>query len=142
MAWPRSGTESRRRMSARHSETVREMWKDPAYRTRVVRASAEGRRKYPRDLAPCVIQAARRHHVTPAQYLAVVSQPCEVCAAPPPSHLDHDHMTGAVRGALCGNCNRVLGILREDVALILKLADYASRVKTKDVLGEEVQVHG
>lgn len=47
--------------------------------------------------------------------------PCEICSTPGALHLDHDHETGAVRGWLCGNCNRGLGMLR-DSPLLLKSA--------------------
>lgn len=38
--------------------------------------------------------------------------------------IDHCHETGKVRKLLCINCNRALGMLREDVDLMKKLIDY------------------
>lgn len=38
-------------------------------------------------------------------------------------HVDHDHKTGRFRFLLCGECNRAIGIVREDPKLLRKLAD-------------------
>jgi len=38
--------------------------------------------------------------------------------------LDHNHRTGQVRGLLCDNCNKGLGLLQDDPALLEKAAGY------------------
>ena len=45
-------------------------------------------------------------------------------AAPIKWHTDHSHKTGIVRGILCADCNRALGLLKEDPVRIRKLARY------------------
>jgi hypothetical protein len=39
-------------------------------------------------------------------------------------HIDHDHETGAIRGALCFSCNNLLGDVHDDVSLLLAAAEY------------------
>jgi hypothetical protein len=38
--------------------------------------------------------------------------------------IDHNHKTGKIRGLLCSNCNRAIGLLRDNVDTILKAARY------------------
>jgi hypothetical protein len=39
-------------------------------------------------------------------------------------HVDHDAITGKVRGLLCGNCNRAIGMLSHDSEIIQRAVDY------------------
>jgi hypothetical protein len=56
---------------------------------------------------------------------------CAICGEPRPEertlHVDHDHLTGAVRGLLCFRCNNSLGDLRDDRELVQRAADYLDR---------------
>jgi hypothetical protein len=45
------------------------------------------------------------------------------------SCVDHCHNSGTVRGVLCTSCNMSLGLMKENPDLIMKLAEYASRIK-------------
>lgn len=38
--------------------------------------------------------------------------------------IDHDHETGQVRGLLCNNCNRAIGLLKDNADLLRTAADY------------------
>jgi len=40
-------------------------------------------------------------------------------------HVDHDHITGFVRGLLCSRCNTAFGLLDDNPERIQKLLDYA-----------------
>ena len=50
---------------------------------------------------------------------------CEICGEQDPAlHIDHDHSTGNVRGLLCANCNRGLGMFRDDPGILRKAIEY------------------
>lgn len=53
---------------------------------------------------------------------------CVACKREPSStkdfHLDHDRVTGAVRGFLCGKCNVAIGMAGDSPSRLRQLADY------------------
>ena len=53
---------------------------------------------------------------------------CLLCKTDTPRsrgwHLDHNHETGRIRGVLCGNCNRGLGLLQDNPEILLKAREY------------------
>jgi hypothetical protein len=54
----------------------------------------------------------RRYGLTSADVDAMVEAQggvCLLCRERPAQHVDHDHLTGAVRGVLCSCCNQGLG---------------------------------
>lgn len=74
-----------------------------------------------------------KYGITHAQYeemLAAQGGGCAICGGTKSNghghHLciDHDHVTGAVRGLLCSDCNKAVGFLKEDPALALSLIEY------------------
>jgi len=61
---------------------------------------------------------------------------CAICCQPEIAkfngkiqHLavDHDHVTGIVRGLLCLNCNHVLGKAKDNPEILRKAADYLEK---------------
>lgn len=42
-------------------------------------------------------------------------------------HIDHDHITGKVRGILCSQCNTAVGKFKDSPEIILKAAEYVLR---------------
>jgi hypothetical protein len=49
---------------------------------------------------------------------------CAICGAGNPEHVDHDHLTGWVRGVLCFNCNGGLGQFRDRVEYLASAITY------------------
>jgi hypothetical protein len=72
----------------------------------------------------------RRYGITSADYDAMVEAQgglCALCRERAPEHVDHDHVTGAVRGVLCSCCNQGLGNFRDSVASLRAAVDYLER---------------
>lgn len=52
---------------------------------------------------------------------------CAICGKSPKNkklHVDHDHTTGHIRGLLCSNCNRGLGLYKDDPKILRTAAEY------------------
>jgi len=43
--------------------------------------------------------------------------------------VDHDHVTGEVRGLLCQRCNQAIGLLREDQKIFVSAYEYLNRTR-------------
>jgi Recombination endonuclease VII len=61
---------------------------------------------------------------------------CASCLKPPRSgrslFVDHDHVTGVIRGLLCCDCNFGIGIAHDDVELLTRWATYVESYRTHD----------
>jgi hypothetical protein len=76
----------------------------------------------------------RRYGLTGAQRAALLAKQgglCSICGVSIQigSHVDHDHATGAVRGLLCGSCNRGLGAFRDLEEHLAAAIDYLRRCR-------------
>lgn len=74
-------------------------------------------------------QLKSKYGVTVEDYRAMLvgqAGRCLICLQVPDHnlHVDHDHATGAVRGLLCRDCNGLLGLSRDDSALLTRAARY------------------
>ena len=54
---------------------------------------------------------------------------CAICGKTPEDnrgrlHVDHDHETGEIRGLLCGNCNKALGLFQDDITSLRSAINY------------------
>lgn len=99
------------------------------------------------DVNPARSEANRRialktlYGLAHETYLAMLAEQdgkCAICGfTPAPGgkkaaarlHVDHDHDTGRVRALLCNGCNRGLGYLQDNPALLRAAADYIEQHK-------------
>ena len=56
--------------------------------------------------------------------LKAATKECVICGSEGQLVVDHDHVTGKVRGMLCNHCNRGLGHFRDDPVLLEFAAQY------------------
>ena len=76
--------------------------------------------------------------ITPERYDEMLKEQegkCKICGTDKPTGkwkvfaVDHCHDTGHVRGLLCNECNRGIGLLRDSPELLIKAADYLKEYK-------------
>jgi len=85
----------------------------------------------------------RNYGISYADYLIRLEKQKDTCAIcggegfvmDPSKHkvklvVDHDHKTGNVRGLLCHNCNRALGLLKDNPDTIQTMLDYLEGATT------------
>jgi hypothetical protein len=112
LAWQRANRE-------RYRESQRRM-----------RQSPEGRRREREG------HLRRTHGLTLDEYDAMVvgqGGRCRVCGRCPEKnfHIDHDHVTGRIRGLLCSSCNHAIGLMGESPQRLRRAADYVTRPKRR-----------
>ena len=74
----------------------------------------------------------KRYGITYEQYQEMCRDQddrCKICGIPSQDlsvrlHIDHCHTTGKIRGLLCQNCNRGLGMFKDNQELLLKAKGY------------------
>ena len=78
-------------------------------------------------------QTLKAYGLTPADYDAMLESQdnaCAICDSEDPKHwsgkfhVDHDHLTGVVRGLLCHNCNSLLGHSQDDTEILSAAIEY------------------
>ena len=72
--------------------------------------------------------------LTVAQFDALMTAQNSACAGcgaqlfeDKKTNIDHDHTTGKVRGLLCVRCNLALGLVKDDVEVLLRLGMYLEK---------------
>lgn len=70
----------------------------------------------------------KRYRISLEQYEKMYNErlgSCDICHNFFPTlHVDHNHLTGAVRGLLCGSCNRALGLLKDNFNYLSNAIEY------------------
>jgi hypothetical protein len=69
-----------------------------------------------------------------SKMLAKQSGLCVICGDKPATNLDHSHRTGSIRGILCGDCNRGLGLFRDSPQILLSASKYLQRADAQPEL--------
>jgi hypothetical protein len=76
----------------------------------------------------------REYGFTHAEFLAMLAAQGGVCAICGNTNggdrqlsVDHDHVTGTVRGLLCDRCNPMLGYARDNIAVLRAAVEYLER---------------
>ena len=73
-----------------------------------------------------------RYGLSPEEFDSLPDH-CEICGSVENLCIDHDHITGRVRGTLCGRCNTALGMLQEDVERMGSMINYIKRFKNETI---------
>lgn len=70
-------------------------------------------------------RARMKYGITEAEHRRLMSSGCHICGTKERRlHVDHDHTTGAVRGALCLLCNVAIGNFKDDPELLRRALSY------------------
>jgi len=131
------------------AEPKRYRWRHPAGTicvvedcTQAARFSDKCRRHYQQE-------ASRRdllksYGLTLEDYERMVARQrsrCAVCRRKRPASdkrewaIDHDHVTGQIRGLLCDRCNRAIGLLRDEPKILRAAVQYVERHRQLLLIG-------
>ncbi len=94
----------------------------------VYHKSPEGKAKQKRATRKYLLKA--QYNLTEDKYDAMVEQQdgmCAICEGPSQAErlsIDHDHVTGRVRGLLCGRCNSMLGFALDKTETLRRATMY------------------
>lgn len=113
-----------------HNKMQREKYaSDPM--EKVKRQIREGRRKEKDPLVKRRAELLRLYGITLEQYAEIFAEQGEVCAicksecgTKKSLSVDHDHLTGRVRGLLCNGCNTSLGHFKDSPLLLQRAIEY------------------
>lgn len=95
--------------------------------------SAHGRYRWMKQPCKTCKQKYNRHKkykLSAEEHQALVEKQqgrCAICNRPVKLMVDHDHLTGLVRGLLCTHCNRGLGSFYDNPNLLSKAINYLRR---------------
>ena len=97
---------------------------DPHYREKRNKYQRAARAAHPERYAEYSRKArAKEYGLTLEEFDSALDGPCAICGGTA-THRDHSHTTGQFRGPLCENCNRGLGMFKDNPDLLLSAAAY------------------
>ncbi len=70
---------------------------------------------------------AKKHGISVEKYEEIVLKAegkCAICKQEAKLYLDHNHLTGKIRGMLCLGCNTAIGNLRDSVEIVEAAKQY------------------
>ena len=76
----------------------------------------------------------KKYGITENDYLKMFEKQkgvCSICSKPQLTkrlYIDHNHTTGKIRGLLCENCNRGLGMFKDDKNILLSAIGYLDKI--------------
>ena len=130
-------TYQNRKEYLRNWERKQKRWKNAKRSARAIKWAKE----HPERIA----EIARKHNygISPEEYRKKAKKQKNRCAlcGKKETHkdsrsgkirelsVDHNHETDGIRGLLCGNCNRGLGMFKDDPRLLLKAIQYLKKHK-------------
>ena len=126
----------RRRNAERLRAYDRARAQDPTYRKERRKARGRWRELNPELAAYCsrLSVLRRKYGIGEETFFRMLDEQdgrCAICReAELPgisTHVDHCHKTGAVRGLLCENCNRALGIMKDNPVRLRAAAAYLEK---------------
>jgi len=98
---------------------------------------SKARREYTKDKN--FNNKANRHHIDKDELYGLMctqGNKCAICNRPERFNnqfgvkslaIDHDHKTGKIRGLLCSNCNRTLGLFEDNISLLESAKRYLEK---------------
>jgi hypothetical protein len=55
--------------------------------------------------------------------------------------IDHDHITGKVRGILCPSCNMGIGLMKDDISVLQEAANYLRSYESNDEINNHFSAY-
>lgn len=79
----------------------------------------------------------KKYGLTPEEFyqLETLSDgKCAICNEAAKLNVDHDHATGKVRGLLCRSCNLALGLMKDNVFILISAIEYLGGIDEKQAV--------
>lgn len=104
-------------------ESDRRYAQKPEVKRRMRDVTKEWRRKNPQWSSH--YHMWKRYRLTPDEVARIKAEGCRICLTKEGRiHIDHNHETNEVRGGLCENCNRGIGMFKESTLLLRQAIAY------------------